>query len=114
MTAATLALTDFLLARIAEDEERAKRAAAVEGADFMLAALPLDVFDGLRVAFPARVLAECAAKRAIVEQHPWGEDDICTSNEAMGNLSPIDSCPVLRNLAAVYADHPDHRDEWRP
>jgi Family of unknown function (DUF6221) len=23
-------------------------------------------------------------------------------------------CPTLRALAAVYADHPDYRDEWRP
>jgi hypothetical protein len=23
-------------------------------------------------------------------------------------------CPTLRHLAAVYADHPDYRAEWRP
>ncbi|WP_434744798.1 DUF6221 family protein [Streptomyces sp. A-14] len=23
-------------------------------------------------------------------------------------------CPDLRDLAAVYADHPDYQQEWRP
>ena len=44
---------------------------------------------------PARVLAECDAKRRIVERR----------NHLDG--------PTLRALAAVYADHPDWREEWK-
>jgi len=41
----------------------------------------------------SRVLAECAAKRAIIEDY-----------------RPL----ALRHLAAVYSDHPDYQPEWRP
>lgn len=44
---------------------------------------------------PTRVLAECAAKRRLVEASAGNEK-------------------VLRILAEAYADHPDYRDEWRP
>lgn len=47
---------------------------------------------------PARVLAECKAKRAIVEQI-----------KQMDFVSPG---PMLRVLAVVYSDHPDYRAEW--
>lgn len=40
---------------------------------------------------PARVLAECAAKRAVI---------------------PYSPPKTLQHLAAVYADHPDYRQEW--
>ena len=50
---------------------------------------------------PARVLAECAAKRAILAMHP-----MCGSVAG-------ESCRELRILAAVYADRPDYNEEWR-
>ena len=49
---------------------------------------------------PTRVIAECRAKRRLVEA---GRD----ADDATGDL-------VLRSLASVYADHPDYREEWRP
>jgi hypothetical protein len=45
---------------------------------------------------PARVLAECAAKRRIVEMY------------AGQHGQPY----VLHFLALPYADHPDYRQEW--
>jgi len=45
---------------------------------------------------PDRVLAECAAKRRIVQWYQWGD-----VRE-----------PVLGPLAAVYADHPDYDQSW--
>jgi len=55
---------------------------------------------------PARVLAECAAKRAIVEaldsdapEHQW--------------MSALTLEWVVKELAAVYADHPDYDEAWR-
>ncbi len=55
---------------------------------------------------PARVLAECDAKRRIVERWQLGEGD------------PEDHHPVpdevLRLLALPYADHESYQPEWRP
>lgn len=51
---------------------------------------------------PARVLAECEAKRAIVEEatHP--------------QTSSVEGYNILRILAVAHADHPDYDEEWRP
>ena len=77
---------------------------------------------------PARVLAECEAKRRIVEIHPDehgtcfacsdGDDGGCSDPECCGS-GPIPMfkdwpCPTLRWLALPYADHEQYRDEWRP
>ena len=107
----TLTLTDFLLARIAEDETRARDL----GADAMMGARwkhhPKDAYDDLQqmgLNYSRRVLAECEAKRRIVEQAERLNRDGCDSQHGIeGDL-------ILRTLAAVYADHPDYRDEWRP
>jgi hypothetical protein len=85
----TMTLTDFLLARIAEDE------ACADG---------LEWDDGNPVHQTARVLAECEAKRRIVEACA---DVLAYDAEAL----PQD---VLRLLALPYADHPDYRQEWKP
>ena len=50
---------------------------------------------------PARVLAECEAKRRIVE-------------EADGADAQWWEHRYLLALALPYADHPDYRDEWKP
>lgn len=56
---------------------------------------------------PARVLAECEAKRRIVALHrgkpPWRE--ALPECAECGYRSP---CETLRILALPYADHPDH------
>ena len=49
---------------------------------------------------PSRVLAECRAKRHLVEAAGRAGDD--ATRDA-----------VLRSLASAYADHPDHLEEWR-
>ena len=54
---------------------------------------------------PARVLREVEAKRHLLE---CAEDDL-DAGGAEGNWAEI----VIETLAAVYADHPDYRDEWR-
>lgn len=48
---------------------------------------------------PTRVIAECRAKRQVIEAV---EEDGATRDL------------VLRALAVAYADHPDYREEWRP
>lgn len=61
---------------------------------------------------PARVLADVAAKRLIVDQ--------CASIVSAGTMDPFeDGAPdlayeVLQLLALVYADHPDYQEKWKP
>lgn len=104
-------LADFLLARIAEDEERGHDALAEAQLD-SLDNLPF-LMRRLVVAHgPHRVLAECEAKRRIVgalAQVVGREHD---SLEAMAALA---ACRYsLRQLAQPYAGHPDYREEWKP
>ena len=89
---------------------------------------------------PARVLAECAAKRRIVEWHQnWPvlartEPELEFSQTGVGDLAARmmqriawltereyrtrfgdepPTAPILRMLASVYADHPDYDEAWR-
>jgi hypothetical protein len=102
-------LAEFLLARIAEDHSAAFFAQQDEQLMGSLAdqAVARGDHRGTHAHrwSPARVLAECEAKRRIVEVD-WRADD---SGEA--TLVQQD---VLRLLALPYADHPDYRPEWRP
>lgn len=66
----------------------------------------------------SRVLAECRAKRAIVEHHrpeaymDVPEESCCrVCHEGIGGDHP---CPTLRALASIYADHPDFDPAWAP
>jgi len=87
----TQTIAEFLEARISEDEARASsgwarlgdsRWETTEcGQDFLT---------------PTAVLAECAAKRVIIE----------VAESEPGSLSYL--CP----LAAIYKDHADYREEW--
>ena len=133
-------LTEFLLARIAEDER--------DGWEVHIQGCPSvrDVPFPCDCGYPARVLAECEAKRRIVGLHAgqvenveWfdapkvGKAEVCPScrpaeptiwNPPVGQagIRPDDfvasyvlsPCPTLRALALPYADHPDYREEWRP
>lgn len=93
-------LTEFLEQRIAEDE----------------AAIPSSL---ARVTTPEgvvlyadqaanRVLAECAAMRAIVGLHTGSVQD------CVGHDDPADPrCPTLRHLASIWADRDDFDPEWR-
>jgi Family of unknown function (DUF6221) len=60
---------------------------------------------------PARVLAECEAKRAIVQQYHAlrANEDYYHEDMGAGALAL-----VLRHLAAIYADHPDYPLERTP
>jgi hypothetical protein len=86
-----MTLTEFLLARIAEDEASATNW------------LRFEVRDGIpgNYAIPDRVLAECEAKRRIV-----GLIDPDRNRWSVRN--------ILGTLALPYADHPDYDEGWRP
>lgn len=64
----------------------------------------------LAVCGPDRLLAECAAKRQIIELH--GEQHDCTDPSA--GVWPYVGCDTLRLLALPYADCDGYREEWKP
>jgi hypothetical protein len=64
---------------------------------------------------PTRVLAEVAAKKAIIDTHRRQADRWCVTCDVPGDYQgPPHGCTTLRLLTAVYADHPDYREEWKP
>lgn len=150
-----MTLAEFLLARIAEDEAVATDAKDDhadadghwwwDGVDFEgswpTSEPPKDdksyAFQSWEVMAerldPARVLAECEAKRRIVELHapvipvsPFSKcgHPGCDQSHSEKRLPPacptcptsdVDgACETLYTLAIPYVDHPDYRDEWRP
>lgn len=109
-----MTLTEFLLARIAEDEAVANAAAeaftrGVSTPPTWASKRQWERFDPavseqIRRHDPASVLAECAALREVVGLHTACDD------VSYGDTS---TCPTLRALAKPYADHPDYRpEEW--
>jgi hypothetical protein len=86
-----MTLTDFLLARIAEDEAARVIPDGDPGWPFTRSAE--------EIAESERWKAECEAKRRIVERE-------------MADVDEPDWV-LLRLLAIPYADHPDYREEWR-
>ena len=140
-----MSITEFLLARIAEDEAAANAAngprwASGDGniSEGGLYALQDEGDDGWAIAWfelgtaneaedgsrqlphwpkmerhthansvhaarhdPARVLRECEAKRRIVDDVKSGWFD-------------TDLDGACKHLAAVYSDHPDYDEAWRP
>jgi hypothetical protein len=150
-------ITEFLLARIAEDEAAA-RAVPPLGHNYDMGGnrqderwafgrtLPSSA-DGMgnwsphrdspttAAHFsrhdPARVLAECEAKRRIVQDHAtwerdnrkaWKDYSRWLEGKAVAADPPARTTPekwhglehAVRVLAAVYSDHPDYRQEWKP
>jgi len=107
-----MALTEFLTARIAEDEERAR------------SPYLRTVYVGQTRA-DVRELAECDAKRRIVTEHAtidagqWGDAcgrcaDWITPAAGYPEANTVDApCATLRLLALPYADHPDYDQTWR-
>lgn len=102
-----MTITEFLLARIEEDE----RAAGSLKSDWEK--YPPSVCDVAQVGYldagdPDRVLAECAAKRRIVEQAR-----AYSPESEYGDAEGWALVDVMRALATVHADHPDFLEEWR-
>lgn len=94
-----MTITEFLLARITEDEDAAREwygtgTVANRRDDFWL--------------------AECAAKRRIVKIHADPRADVVVDGVVLVTVClQAEDCPTLRALVMVYADHPDYREEWR-
>ena len=125
-----MTITEFLLARIADDEAEARAAGAwlaapdAHGDDMVWTNTeppqPLlarkdasQIFGHIARHNPARVLRECEAKRWIVARaRSAARADQSGDGYAAGHRNA--ACSDVQELAAVYADHPDYRPEWRP
>lgn len=107
-----MTIAEFLLARIAEDETAGQNTAGDR--------MPAGAWDGFYTwvgrggargigVISQRVLAECEAKRRIIAEHDG-------AHHCVRHIDPDDNvdCDTIRSLAAVYADHPDYREEWKP
>ena len=112
---AQVTLTEFLLARIAEDEDVARTA----GPDWIsyqkTADYGMDDDTAVHVVTfsPARVLAECEAKRRIVDEcRQCDQDNFTPRTETWGYREALRGS--VQVLASVYADHPDYLPEWKP
>jgi hypothetical protein len=112
-----MTLTEFLLARIVDDEEHA---GYLEACDCRSWWLGKDHAAGC----PELVRAQCRALREVVQLHETiraaypgtsVESAPCCRVCSAGGEYPGDfPCETLRILAVPYADHPDWREEWRP
>lgn len=110
-------IQEFLLARIAEDEAVARD----EDDDYADTTL-LPTYDSEHQANwnTARVLRECAAKRAIIEQAAKATEDresviqeFCVGTKETTEAYATDPGKlILESLAAIYSDHPDYQQEW--
>ena len=126
---ATMSLDEFLLARIAEDRRVAMEASGANGrVEWNADAIgegpagPRSVEHVVRHD-PARVLADCSAKRRIVlacrdarpetaflGTHLPGRGDFPAPVHGQHQLAAV----VLALLALPYAGHRHYRPEWRP
>lgn len=129
-----MTISEFLLARVAEDEARAvsyrvKRDAphmsigdpripeghvAVGSKEMRLVTMPRAEYLATYCdpVTDDREMAEAAAKRALVELH--GPDmPYCDLNFSAADHGYFEGpCRNLRIVASVYADHPDYDTQW--
>lgn len=126
-------IIDFIEARLAEDEAIAQASIADDQGDD--GGLEYEYLTSGRIqrprfgeplaklvttfAVPRRVLREVEAKRRVMARHCPGmrTRDYVYCRDCPGDQDgfpevPIDECPELRDIAAVYSDHPDFDPNW--
>jgi hypothetical protein len=128
-----MTLTDFLQARIDEDEKAAQtKFTSRRMIGGKMVEIPIPSRSGTWAWSPDRVLAECEAKRLIVALHTPYERVYCDHSDDYTMKSAGTACEFcdiegdggepepewypcrhLRLLALPYADHPDYQEGWR-
>ena len=109
-----MTLTEFLTARLDEDEAVARRAARTAGYDWtypmptVLRRKERSVEEHQERHDPARVLAEVEAQRTIIKRYRA----VVTGARSQTAIDCYTN--VLEDLATVYAEHPDYDEAWRP
>jgi len=114
-----MTIVEFLEARIAADERAIMKLAETDRRPVLSVAITVN--------HPQRLLAECAAKRAILdlyERHRENrdarrspraraaEDERAAQDRRTQEARTSVAEDALRALAAVYAAHPDYQQEW--
>jgi Family of unknown function (DUF6221) len=95
-------IVEFVRARIDEDEELARE--VEDQARHDRGRLSADEAGAVTVTGVARVLADCEAKRGLLELA-----EAATADDLPGYATAI-----RQLLALPYADHADYLDAWRP
>ncbi|HET8768401.1 MAG TPA: DUF6221 family protein [Pedococcus sp.] len=111
-------ITEFLLARIAEDAAVAAEAdegslPVADPASWAVSVCYDEVWGpvGRADMDASRLLAECEAKRRIVEAYV---DAYGANRDTMwGQETRVGLTVAVDALVAVYSDHPDFKPEWR-
>lgn len=114
MAAEPDALIAFVEARIEDDERIAGTVAATSPTtdsrySTWMTTFTLDPGRYIVAVDYQRVLAECVAKRRIIVAYREVESHPSANYAAAADYME----GVVREIAAVYADHPDYRQEWR-
>ncbi|MFI6368910.1 DUF6221 family protein [Nocardia sp. NPDC050630] len=118
----TATIVEFIEARLAEDEAMATAAGTEDhpGGPTSWDAIGPALLGHLGRHDPARVLRQCAALRAIIADHaPDHSDYLCTRcvgkrSDAPGDPGGGFPCGTVLAIAAIWAEHLDYREEWRP
>lgn len=123
-------ITEFLLARIDDDENMAR--CAGHGCGYLhehnagWVEIDLPAEHNARPSYemwfiktmnPDRVLAECESKRQIIEEHGDGRSPTAIYSEPYCRTCSDDTvvtlpCRTLKALAQPYADHADFDPKW--
>src|SRR5690242_3092999 len=111
-----MTLTEFLRARLDEDERHARKLAESDRRPVLSLATTVN--------HPERLLLEVEAKRRIVETHRHADYSFGNSQAECPSmprplvesaiLRDMAGCDTLLLLAAIYADHDDYDEGWRP
>lgn len=124
-------LTEFLLERLTEDEDDARRRRAARSSVSVPAPAGA-VADG-SAGSPDRVLAACLSQRRVIDAYlrvtaesaatiaagiPFvGVETLAAAESTMASMQLVTASTyerVLRWHAEVHAGHADYREEWRP
>ena len=114
-----MTLEEFLAARLSDDEAiaravtdddwgRGDECVRLEWED-----LPDSAFRHAKRHDPAHVLRQAGAGRKILAEHKAVVRLAELTEQELGSLGRYREW-VLKNLAAVYSDHPDYDEAWRP
>lgn len=119
-----MTLPEFLLARIAEDQARAESLTEIKWQPRWVTSPDNRVLvkPPPEIEWQPRLLAECEAKRRILERlasvndphsRDWTTGSPGADPEYVGGVSAALEY-AARSLALPYADHPDYQQEWKP
>lgn len=118
-----MTIVEFLEARLADDEQRCAR---FPGGIYRI--IHLDerydptaeeqVQQYLHRFQPDWMVLDLAAKRATIIRHTgahecWPGGGVI-KGAARGDDVDREPCRDIKDLAAIYRDHPDYRQEWKP